>query len=230
MTSQDLLMLIFSFVIVGIVVLGSQRLHKMGYSLLFTRKLVHVLIGCWVIPAMWGFDTPWVAAIPPFIALLGNTFSFFTGLLSSIELKHDKPNYGTILYPLSFVIILLLFFPHNAWFGNYWYAGMLGILLMTFGDTAAGVYGRKYGKGKYTIVDETRTVEGSMAMLITSFIVTLIVFLVADTGFGFWSEAILAMFVAILVTVLEAISIRGWDNFLVPIGAAFLTVLLMNIL
>jgi phytol kinase len=230
MTTKDLLMLIFSFVIVAIIILGSQRLHKMGSSLLFTRKLVHVLIGCWVIPAMWGFDTPWVAAILPFVALIGNTISFFTGLVSSIELKHDKPNYGTILYPFSFVIILLVFFPGKAPLGDYWYAGMLGILLMTFGDTAAGVYGRKYGKGKYTIVDETRTVEGSMAMLITSFIVSWLVFMVANTGFGFWAEAILALFVAMLVTALEAISIRGWDNFLVPIGAAFLTVLLVNVL
>ncbi len=226
MSTRDILMLVVSFLVVGGVVLMSQRLHKQGAPLLYTRKIVHVVVGCWIIPSMLLFDHSWVAAIPSMLAVIGNTVSHFTGIIGAIELKEAKPNYGTLLYPASFVIVLLVFFPT---YNPYWYAGMLGILIMTFGDTAASLYGRKYGKGKYTIMDETRTIEGSMAMLITTFIIAFIIFAPWNlTGLSVMGNLILALMVATVATVLEAISIRGWDNFLVPIGSAFFTVLILK--
>ena len=121
-------MLVVSFAVVGSVVLFSQKLHKQGYPLLYTRKIVHGVVGCWIIPAMLLFDHSWVAAIPSFFAIIVNGVNHFTGMIGGIELKEEKPNYGTIFYPASFVIVILVFFPT---YSDYWYAGMLGILIIS---------------------------------------------------------------------------------------------------
>ena len=231
MTGNDIYALIISFLVVGIVLILSQRLHKAGYSLLFTRKLVHVVIGLWIIPAMFLFDHSWVAIIPPFIALVGNAISHFTGIIGSIELQHEKANYGTILYPAAFIVVLLVFFPT---YNPYWYVGMLGILLMTFADTAASVWGRYFGTRRYKVWDETRSIEGSLAMLWVSFFVAWFVFgffgLYSLTGFSGWGNFIMAWYIAVFATGIEAVSLRGWDNFLVPVGSAFFGLLMLKLL
>ena len=223
-------MLIVSFAVIGFVLMLSQRLHRAGYSLLFTRKLVHVTVGLWIIPAMFLFDHSWAAAIPSAVAIIGNTLSYFTGLIGSIEMKHDRANYGTILYPASFVIIILVFFPH---YNAYWYAGLLGILIMTFGDTAASVYGRFYGRRRYQVWDETRSIEGSLAMFFVTFVIAWFILgfagLYSLTGLTGWGNFILAFYVALFSTIVEAASIRGWDNFLVPVGSAFFTLWMLKL-
>ncbi len=233
MTGLDILGLIVSFIVVAFVLIVSQNLHKAGYSLLFTRKLVHVVIGLWIFPAMFLFDHSWVAIIPPVIAVIGNAISHFTGIIGSIEMESDKANFGTILYPASFIVILLLFYPSNSPFSQYWYAGLLGILVMTFADTAASVYGRYYGGRRYKIWDETRSIEGSWAMLWVSFFVAWIVFgfvgLYSITGLTSVGNFLLAIYVAVFVTAIEAVSLRGWDNFLVPVGGAFFTLLMLKL-
>ena len=230
MTIMDTVMLIASFLVVGFVLTLSQRLHKAGYSLLFTRKLVHVTVGLWIIPTMLFFDHAWVAAIPSVVAIIGNTLSYYTGLIGSIEMKHDRANYGTIFYPASFVVIILAFFPQ---YNTYWYAGMLGILIMAFGDTAASVYGRFYGHRKYEVWDETRSIEGSLAMFFVTLVLAWLMFGVAGlysiTGLTGWGNFILAGYVAAFSTIVEAASIRGWDNFLVPVGSAFFTLWMLKL-
>lgn len=232
MTMLDLLGLIVSFTVVGFVLIVSQNLHKAGYSLLFTRKLVHVVIGLWIFPAFFLFDHSWVAIILPILAMIGNAISHFTGLIGSIEMEHDRANFGTILYPASFIVILLVFFPGGSAFSTYWYAGLLGILIMTFADTAASVYGRYFGARQYKIWDETRSVEGSLAMLWVSFLMAWLVFgflgIYSITGLSGMGNFLLAIYVAVFVTVIEAVSLRGWDNFLVPVGGTFFTLMLLK--
>jgi dolichol kinase len=233
MTMLDLLGLIVSFVVVGFVLIVSQNLHRAGYSLLFTRKLVHVVIGLWIFPAFFLFDHSWVAIILPILAMIGNAISHFTGLIGSIEMEHDRANFGTILYPASFIVVILVFFPNGGPFSTYWYAGLLGILLMTFADTAASIIGRYLGARQYKIWDETRSTEGSLAMLFVSLFVSWLVFgflgLYSLTGLSGMGNFLLAMYIAVFATAIEAVSLRGWDNFLVPVGGAFFTLWMLKI-
>ena len=70
----------------------------------------------------------------------------------------------------------------------------------------------------YKICETKKTLAGSITMMIISFIVVAI-FLGSINAHLWWLKAIL---LAISVTVLEAVSIKGTDNITVPVFAALL--------
>ena len=82
------------------------------------------------------------------------------------------------------------------------------ILVMGLGDGGAAVVGMRYGTHRVG----SKTLEGSLAMFIVSFV---LIILSCET----WYWALLS---ASLITVVEALSPHGWDNFSVPVSAALL--------
>lgn len=80
----------------------------------------------------------------------------------------------------------------------------LGIVAMSYGDTFAivGVY---RGKKKFRVFGDTKSLEGSIAM----FAVCVAMFSVVALYYNAKLEGILVIF-AVLATVIEAITPRGW--------------------
>ena len=124
-------------------------------------------------------------------------------------------NVGTVLFPLSFVVLLLSLWSENG--GKS--AIVAGILTMAWGDAAAALIGIRIGRHRYRVGSGWRSLEGSAAMLFFS---ALAIF-TAGMLVGPSPYAPLAIAgAALAATLLEAVSRWGVDNFLVPVGTALL--------
>ena len=85
------------------------------------------------------------------------------------------------------------------------------LLIMSFSDSAAAIIGKKYGKTKIF----NKTLEGSLAFLLTSFVI--VIFFIPDIDFTFSIIAIIAS------TIVELVPKSNLDdNLLIPIVSAFI--------
>jgi phytol kinase len=93
-----------------------------------------------------------------------------------------------------------------------------GLMPMTWGDAFAAILGRRWGRHRYAIGGSTRSLEGSAAMFLFSLASTFLVL----WGFGtpLATAGLDALIVAVVATVVEAISIKGLDNITVPLLSA----------
>ena len=138
---------------------------------------------------------PWLRLVGPF------SFIFINILIAR---KTGERLGGLVLYPFS--ELLLLVFMDTGFLSAV--SVIAGMLVMGFGDSAAAVAGNAFGRTRLG----SKTAEGSAAMYAASFIV----FLFSAES---WYTSLL---LASCVTVIEALSPRGWDNLTVPLSAALL--------
>ena len=221
---SDPLAVVFSFLYV-IAVVGVAELvrHNLDLKKDFTRKFVHVAIGTFIIPTFLIFDSLYYALVPPVAFIIVNVLSYKFKILKAIE-EDDGNNLGTMLFPISFCIVMIVFW--NA--GPARVAGVLGILVMAWGDSAASIFGRNFGTHFYHVFRERKSFEGSIAMFMASYIALIVTLgLWGHVRLDYTEIAITAAVVSIFGTFLEAISVRGFDNFIVPVlssGCAFVLI------
>lgn len=147
---------------------------------------------------------------------------YLIGMMTVIEImRHLSPNlwqvmvehsHGILREKEGFVTGTMAFLISNAVviaFFNKWVA-IVSLLFMLFGDTAASVIGIKYGKIK--IGD--KSLEGSLAFLITTLIITLIIYRWVPF------DLIILVVGAVVATIIEALPVKLNDNLTVAIGTA----------
>lgn len=91
------------------------------------------------------------------------------------------------------------------------------IYTLAFADPMSAIIGIRFGKNR--IVKE-KSVEGSLAFFLTSFLFIALVFNVA--GLGSWQVWLMAFSVAFLTTCFEMIPLKLDDNLTIPLFTAFL--------
>jgi phytol kinase len=94
----------------------------------------------------------------------------------------------------------------------------LALLIFAISDPLAGIVGAKWIKS--TIVYEGKTIAGSLAFLFSALFICLLVF---HSVYGNPLMA-LSLMIALTATVVELVSIRGTDNFTVPLVVAGLVI------
>ena len=135
--------------------------------------------------------------------------------------RGGKGNLGTVYFPISLLILVLLTFTDVI--GASTYIGAIGILIMGYGDGLAAVIGKKYGKHPLAF---GKSFEGSITMFIVSFLVTFTILV----RYGSLASAVLVgLGVAIAGTVIELFTPKGLDNLTVPLGTAILAFILLLI-
>jgi uncharacterized protein (TIGR00297 family) len=132
----------------------------------------------------------------------------------------NRVSYGTVYFPVSFFILTLFWWSRPV-------AIVIAMALMTYADTIAAITGEKLGRiRKYKIWEDSKTVEGSLAMYLSSFILVFLITLVLS-----WYTNIMAFypltfilgiagFTAFIATISESLSKHGSDNLSVPIISA----------
>ena len=93
---------------------------------------------------------------------------------------------------------------------------------MGYGDGFAAIIGGKYGKNKFEILGNEKSVEGSLAMFFFSFIVSLVILSI----FNPMNAILFSLILALVSTILEAFSPYGFDNLTVPLGTSLVYYLL----
>ena len=110
---------------------------------------------------------------------------------------------ATLLVIVSFIIIV--FFNRDI--------AIISISIVSLCDTTAAVYGIKYGKIKLCF---NKTLEGSFAFLITSFLLVFLLNHFINSNL----DIIILMICSLLATVTEAITPTKYDNLTVPLVAS----------
>lgn len=212
--------LIVSIVFIAVIMLAGRLFEKAGKEA--SRKFIHIMLSNWWIIAMVFFESPWIAALMPAIFVVINYASYKMNLIKVMERDaedENKESMGTVYYAISLLVLSLITFGplKNP------LIGLCGIAVMGYGDGLAAVIGQSVKSPEYRVMGNKKTVAGS----ITMFFVTLLII----AGFLQYSSAeyiaIKSILIASLMTVVEAISIKGTDNITVPLLTSLMSFLML---
>ena len=92
------------------------------------------------------------------------------------------------------------------------------LLILTVSDAAAAIVGRSLSIGPYTVFDNSKSLSGTAAFLLTAFAITA-TSLAMDTALPAGQVVLVSMTISIATALAEAISARGLDNLSVPLVA-----------
>lgn len=196
----------------------SQRLSFL--SLEGKRKFVHILLGNWWFMVLAFFDQVVYASIVPASFIVINYMSLKRnkkgGLLSELERKKtNSKSYGIIIYPVSMLLLIILSFEvfHDIRIGG------IGLLALSYGDGFAALAGKRFNYVPFEIWGNKKTLSGSIAMLLATFISVSIYLRITQLQVTLLGVAIPAFWIAIVSTASELITPFGIDNLAIPISA-----------
>lgn len=212
--------IIVSIIFIGMIFISAKLFEKAGKEA--SRKFIHIMLSNWWIIAMIFFDNVFVAALLPAIFIVINYASYKMNIIKVMERndgEENKDSLGTVYYAVTlFILAIITFGPIDNPL-----IGLCGIAVMGYGDGLAAVMGQAIKSPEYRIGKNKKTLAGSFAM----FLVTLMII----AGFLTYNNAsyvaIKSILVAVLMTIIEAISIKGTDNLTVPLLTALFAGLLI---
>ena len=208
--------LIVASIYILVIFLTSKLFEKKGKEV--TRKYIHIMLSnIWFI-SMAFFDNFIIAAILPMLFVIINSLSYKFNLIKIMEREDKKEGIGTVYYAISLTVLSLVTFYINKPI-----LALPGILIMGYGDGLAAVIGQKVKSKSFNILGSTKSVAGSATMLIVSLIISILIF----SFIGIEYLILKAFLIAIIATILEAISVKGLDNITVPL---IITVIVANII
>jgi len=184
-----------------------------------SRKFLHMMIGNLplVIPFFeWRYAPAIVASPFIVVTLIASPFSPVPGLKERLEglsgITEEGHFLGPFLYAVSFTALAALF-PTNP------EIIAAGILPMAYGDSTAAIIGSRYGRHRMI---GRKTLEGSLAMLVASFVsLTLCLgFFCSIYGFPLLGELRAIAAVSVVAVLAEAFSPKDYDNLTVPLLGA----------
>lgn len=214
---KNVIGIVISYVFVALIIIAAKFFEKAGKEA--SRKFIHIMLSNWWFIAMYFFDNFIFASIVPLSFVVINYISYKKNLISVMEREDGKQDgLGTVYYAISLFLISVFTFgiikkPE---------IGLCAILIMGYGDGLAAVIGQSIESFKYKIGNTEKSLAGSSAMFIVSFIIIGIFLCSISSPLWFVKSLILS----IILTIVEAFSIKGTDNLLVPIVAcALLTII-----
>lgn len=216
---NNIIGIVVSILFVVVVIVLSKIFERFGKEA--SRKFIHIVLANWWIIAMIFFDNMWAAAAVPALFVIVNYLSHKNNLIKVMErgTEEKEDTLGTVFFALSlFVLALVTFGPLNNPV-----IGLCGFFVMCYGDGLAAVLGKAIKSKQYKIGEDTKSVAGSLTM----FIVTLIIMLATLFYFNAELWSLKAIVIALIMTVIEAVSIKGTDNISVPLLTSLLTFLMI---
>ena len=178
----------------------------------WTRKLVHLGGGLIGLALPWLIESPWVVlaltASLSTLFVLGERWDFLRSLH-----KVERKTRGSEYYPLAIWLVFVLA-ADRRWLY------LSAVLTLAVADAFAALIGSRYGKHRYEVEDEYKSAEGSLVFFVVAFLAASLPMLLM-TSLPRATCVLSALLVAMLVTIFEAISLRGTDNLFVPIAVVF---------
>ncbi len=184
------------------------------------RKILHfILLGAYI-PLLFGFDTWWVCLI--FVVSLAFFLFptlFFIGKVPGFSSFVNERKKGEFKSSMLKAIGIMAFSITIGWglIGDK-YIVLASIYSWGVGDAFAALIGKKFGKHKITwrFVDNKKSIEGSIAMFITSALAILIVLLVRG-GLNTLFIICISLIASTVSTFVELCSKNGTDTVSCPV-------------
>ena len=215
MIQNDFIGLIMVYSYVFILLIFTDKILSKRYPLL-SRKVLHIMVGnvAFFLPIFQTREIMVFIAAGPFIVL-----TYLISPHSPIKSIRDKVSasghsLGLVYYSIAWTVLAFFFFDHKEVIA-------IGILAMSYGDGFASVIGVRFGKHKYKIFDDIKSIEGSISLIVfcfTSFIIALIYYNIDISAYVILSIIIISVITAFF----EGFTPKGLDNLSVPFIAAIL--------
>lgn len=218
------------FVICASVALLLRRFVNVPAELF--RKILHMILLCSLFVWVYGFGTWWMAvvALLVFVAVVYPVLKIAERIDGYSQLLVERKN-GEIKNSLIVVFVMFAAIIALCW-------GLLDDKLLVFacifawgfGDGAAALVGK--GFGKHTLqgrmIEGSKSVEGSAAMFVVSFLSVIVVLLLRG-GLHWYAYAPVSLLAAFVCTVVELYTRNGMDTITCPLAAAAVIVPLVNV-
>lgn len=185
----------------------AEFLYKRRVPSYITRRVVHIGGGI-------------VAALLPIFVDLETVIilgaGFFLLLVLSKQKKwldsiHKISDYsmGALLFAPSLTLTAIIFWPFNTLI----FQG--AALVLGLSDGIAGIVGVRYGRKKYGLTG-IKTIEGSLIFFALTILILFGILYINDTPLT-PNKALLVFGSSLLLTIVEAVFGKGWDNLFIPI-------------
>ncbi len=157
----------------------------------WTRKTLHVAFGLAAAALPWVLRSHWT-----FLVLAGVIASVLAWarrrrLLPSL-FDVERQSYGEIYFPLGLYLLFLVAAGHRVFY-------LVSLIMLVICDALAAVLGESYGRHRYTVHRDQRSLEGSAVFLFTAFLGThlpLLLLTHIDRG----TSVIISLQLALIVT------------------------------
>jgi uncharacterized protein (TIGR00297 family) len=138
--------------------------------------------------------------------------------------KGTRKSWGIALFPVAYLLLLLAFAPGQPWLVVY------PMLILTFSDAGAAIVGETFAMRFFHVTADRKSWLGSASFAVISFLIlgVLPLFTISylhlpfAAAYRIESWLCLAACMAVVLAVAEASCSSGWDNFVVPLLAAWL--------
>lgn len=185
-----------------------------------TRKFVHIAVGMIAFPLVLLFQSWQCAIIPPLVFIIVNYVSYRRQIFVGME-TGARGQLGTVYFPISFAILLPLLWSQPALL-------VASLMPMVWGDALAAIVGQRIGMRKFTILGQTRSLEGTLAMFVFSWLAVFLALIFFAQSLE--SSFVTALIVASVASIVEALSPFGLDNLTVPLASALVLMVLQVLL
>lgn len=219
--NQWVLFALYFLAIMGLVGFSGLLLNRLKVSENTSRRVVHIGVGLMVSSSPFLFDDARPAILLAVIFIILNWLALIKDKAQGMHSTQRK-SYGTVYFPLSFLVLILLFWESNP------AALILGMLLMTLSDPFASFVGEsRFGGKSFTPWQDKKSPGGTLAAFCSNF---LLVFFLLPLFFPLQipSLFIISFNVAIVGMLAEIISREGTDNLSLPLFSALMLDLSVN--
>ncbi len=210
MNKAILNMTILSMLFLLLFAVAQVLYYKFKVNVDITRKIVHIGTGVLTLlfPLLLGNHWQVLILCATFAIIL--TVSKKFNLLKSIH-SIDRFSYGSILYPVAVYCCYVVYYYFNKELIFFY----LPVLILAICDPVAAIIGSRFSYGIFYIGKGKKSLSGSISFFISSVIVSFVLF-------NFFSSRNLIIIlplvflIALISTVVEALSTKGTDNITIP--------------
>lgn len=200
------------------VLMGILRIFQDRVPAELSRKAVHVGMGLVCLSFPWLFREAWPIVVLAILAVAGLAAVRLVpalrkemgGVLGGVE----RQSFGEFYFPLSVAAVFCLAQGDTLLF-------IIPVLTLTVADSVGALIGVRYGFARYRTDEGLKSAEGSVAFFTAAFLgchIPLLLF--SQTGRA--ETLLISLTAGFVVMLLEAISWRGQDNVIIPLGMFFL--------
>lgn len=200
--------------------------HRFKVKVGFTRKIVHICTGIIALSFPVYLKEIWQVAVlcGSFLGLmaLSERFSWFKSI-TAVERK----SHGSWLFAVA---VLVCFIAARQLHLEFYY---LPILILTIADPVAAIIGKRLNYKPITIYGQTKTIGGSLAFFLAAILISL-VFLELERAYAYEVQFLKGNYlylilIALVATVAEFFSTKGWDNITIPLSVVGMLLAYMEI-
>ena len=239
----DIIATVISIAILLALVQINGFMQKKGkVSQIITRKFVHILAGP-IFVITWMLFTGeiishYIATIVPILFIL-QFVAIGTGLMKNESFVNSMSRTGDprelLEGTLYYAIVMLLmtffwFYVPSTGIENANPTALLIIGCVSGGDGLADIIGRKFGgEKKFGIKGSEKTIIGSIGMLVGSILVTsilVLIFSLEAPHINIGTLILPIIVVSVIATIVEALSPKGTDNFLIFVAVIIVILIL----